>query len=56
MDDNMKRITRSELYNQVWNVPITKLSKQYGLSDVGLAKICKKHNIPRPPKGYWASS
>lgn len=33
---------------------MVKLSEQYGLSDVGLAKICKKHNIPRPPRGYWA--
>jgi hypothetical protein len=30
------------------------LSKEYGLSDVGFAKICKKYNIPRPPRGYWA--
>lgn len=54
MDDNTERISRSELYEQVWSVAITKLSKKYGLSDVGLAKICKKQNIPRPPRGYWA--
>lgn len=54
MDDNTKRISRSELYEQVWNVAITRLSKKYGLSDVGLAKICKRNNIPRPPRGYWA--
>lgn len=54
MDDNTKRISRSELYEQVWNVAITRLSKEYGLSDVGLAKICKRNNIPRPPRGYWA--
>lgn len=33
---------------------MTKLAQQYGLSDVGLAKICKRNNIPRPPRGYWA--
>ncbi|MGB6012912.1 MAG: hypothetical protein WBI57_16750, partial [Desulfobacterales bacterium] len=54
MDNNTKKISRSELYEQVWTVAITKLSKKYGLSDVGLAKICKKNNIPRPPRGYWA--
>ncbi|MBA4418724.1 MAG: hypothetical protein C0392_12570 [Syntrophus sp. (in: bacteria)] len=47
-------VTREELYNQVWSEPMTKLSLKYGLSDVGLAKICKKLNIPRPPRGYWA--
>jgi len=49
-----KQITRSDLYQQVWETPIHQLSKKYGLSDVGLAKICKRHNIPRPPRGYWA--
>ena len=23
-------------------------------ADVGLAKICKSHDIPKPPVGYWA--
>jgi hypothetical protein len=30
------------------------LAPKYGLSDVGLAKICKKHRIPRPGLGYCA--
>ena len=54
MNKEISRISRSELYEQVWTVAITRLSKKYGLSDVGLAKICKKHNVPRPPRGYWA--
>ena len=49
----MAIINRQDLYKKVWETPITQLSKEYGLSDVGLAKICKKHNIPRPPRGYW---
>lgn len=48
------RITRKELYDRVWAEPIQKLSKEYGLSDVGLAKICHRYNIPVPPRGYWA--
>jgi hypothetical protein len=47
-------ITRRQLYDQVWSTPMMQLSKTYGLSDVGLAKLCKRHNIPRPPRGYWA--
>jgi len=50
----MATINRKELYQKIWKTPITRLSKEYGLSDVGFAKICKKHNIPRPPRGYWA--
>ena len=45
---------RYQLYDEIWSVPILQLAKQYGLSDVGLAKICTKMKIPRPPRGYWA--
>jgi hypothetical protein len=54
MSENPKTISRLALYKKIWETPITRLSKEYGLSDVGFAKICKKHNIPRPPRGYWA--
>ena len=54
MGSDEKRMTRRELYDLIWSVPITNLSKKYGLSDVGFANICKKHNIPRPLRGYWA--
>jgi hypothetical protein len=30
------------------------LCQRYDISDVGLAKVCKRHHIPRPPPGYWA--
>jgi hypothetical protein len=47
-------ISREDLYERVWSEPIQKLSKEYGLSDVGLAKTCRRFNIPIPPRGYWA--
>ncbi len=47
-------ITREQLYEQVWSRPMVQLSKSYGLSDVGLAKLCRRHRIPPPPRGYWA--
>lgn len=30
-----------------------KLAAEFGLSDVGLAKICRKNGIPLPGIGYW---
>jgi hypothetical protein len=48
------RLTREELYDQVWKTPMRLLAKSYSISDVGLAKVCKRHNIPRPSLGYWA--
>lgn len=49
-----KTITRKQLYDQVWSKPMCQLATEYGISDVGLAKTCRKHDIPRPPRGYWA--
>jgi len=48
------RITREELYEAVWSESVQKLALALGISDVGLAKICKKLNVPRPGRGYWA--
>ena len=49
-------LSRDELslYEKVWNTPTIKLARDFGLSDVALGKICKKHAIPKPPLGYWA--
>jgi hypothetical protein len=33
---------------------MTKLAVDFSLSDVGLAKICERHRVPTPPRGYWA--
>ncbi len=53
MSDQTIKLRREELYEKVWTTPIRKLAPEFGLSDVGLAKICKKHQIPRPGLGYW---
>jgi hypothetical protein len=45
---------RDELYEEVWATPMQTLAKKYGISDVGLAKICRKLSIPVPGRGYWA--
>jgi hypothetical protein len=48
------KISREELYRRVWLTPVRKLAKEFDISDVGLAKACRKHGIPLPPVGYWA--
>lgn len=47
-------LSRQELYEKLWAVPAASLSKTFGISDVGLAKVCRKHRVPRPPRGHWA--
>jgi len=45
---------RDPLYKEVWETPMRQLAKRYDITDVGLAKICRKMDIPTPPRGYWA--
>ena len=47
-------VSREALYEAVWADAVTVVAPRYGLSDVGLVKICKKLGIPVPPRGYWA--
>jgi len=47
-------ITREELYELVWSMPMTRASKQLGVSDVMLGRVCRERRVPRPPQGYWA--
>ena len=51
--DNSIIIKREELYNRVWQIAMTKLAEEYGISGNGLKKICIKLNVPFPPIGYW---
>jgi hypothetical protein len=54
MQKKSETLNRKSLYREVWEKPISTLSPKYGLSDVGLKKICKTLNVPTPPRGYWA--
>jgi hypothetical protein len=47
-------ISREDLYALVWSEPMSRLSRRFGLSDVGLAKACTRMMIPVPGRGYWA--
>ena len=44
---------RQELYEKVWQFPLRTLAAEYGISDVGLAKVCRKLEIPLPGLGHW---
>jgi len=51
--ENTTRISREDPYEEVWSQPMSILAKNHGISDVGLAKICKRFKIPLPRRGYW---
>jgi hypothetical protein len=47
-------LTREELYELVWSKPLIELAQDFGLSDVAVAKRCRKLGVPVPGRGYWA--
>lgn len=51
--DKAAAFSREELYNLVWSTPMMRLAEMYDISDVGLAKTCRRLRVPRPPVGYW---
>src|SRR5689334_8092528 len=48
------QFTRQQLYDAIWAEPMSRFAIRHGISDTGLRKVCKKHDIPWPPAGYWA--
>src|ERR1700683_4165832 len=55
-EDEAKPLTvsRGDLYELVWSKPMRELAKNFGISDVALAKRCQRLGIPVPGRGYWA--
>lgn len=53
MQTQSLKFKREKLYEQVWSKPMIHLAKEYGLSDTGLRKICRRYNIPLPDSGHW---
>src|SRR5579863_5896387 len=53
-DDKPITLSRDDLYELVWSKPMSELAKDFGISDVALAKRCRRLSIPVPGRGYWA--
>jgi hypothetical protein len=49
-----QELSRRAMYDLVWSRPMTKVAEDLGISDVALKKICDKHRVRTPPRGYWA--
>lgn len=50
----MTIMSREALLEAAWQRPLTDIAAELGVSDVGLRKICDRHDIPTPGRGYWA--
>ena len=46
-------ITRAQLFDAIWSDPLGVVAARYGLTGNGLARICDRLAIPRPPRSHW---
>ncbi len=53
MKEETIRLSREQLFELVWEKPLSRLADELGVSDVGLAKMCKRLEVPRPTQGHW---
>jgi hypothetical protein len=53
MDANEHVLRRSELYVLVWEKAVQRVAVDIGVSDVAVAKACRRNGIPVPERGYW---
>jgi integrase len=44
---------REALHRMIWTAPVMEVAERLGVSDVALAKLCRRAAIPTPPRGYW---
>lgn len=47
------KLTREQLYKEIWEISVAGVAKKYGAHYNELLKLCKEMNIPVPPSGYW---
>lgn len=50
---NWKGMTPKRMEKLVWEYPSSVVGLMCGISDVAIGKYCKKHEIEKPPRGYW---
>jgi hypothetical protein len=47
-------LSREALFAAAWERPLTEIAEEMGITSTGLKKICDRHGIPTPGRGYWA--
>ncbi len=46
--------TKETLEQLIWEKPTIQLAKELNVSDKAIEKLCKKLDVQKPPRGYWA--
>lgn len=51
---NDTKVSREQLYQEVWAEPMLKVALKYNVSSSFMARVCTWLKVPRPERGYWA--
>jgi len=51
----VKKYNRQELYEKIWQFPMSHVAKEYGFSGSFLTRVCDDLDIPRPPRGFTSN-
>ena len=52
----MTVMSRQALFEAAWKRPLTEIADDLGITSTGLKKICDRHDIPTPGRGYTKSA
>lgn len=52
-EDPVIKLTRKQLYDEIWEISVAGLAKKYDIPYAQLLKQIKEAGIPIPPSGYW---
>ena len=52
-EDPVIKLTRQQLYDEIWKISVAGLAKKYDIPYSQLMKQIKQAAIPVPPSGYW---
>lgn len=52
-EEKPAKLSREQLYNEIWQISVAGVSKKYDVPYAELLKLCKENDIPIPSSGYW---
>lgn len=53
VDSELRPVSREELYQLVWSMPVMRVAPRLRVSNSYVARICTALDVPRPPPGWW---
>ncbi len=54
VEERSMPVTREQLYEEVWTVPLRRLAERYGVPPSVIVDVCARLGVPRPANGHWA--